>query len=273
MKIEVLVAGMNQKDARLYKQCNIRTDAIIVNQCDEDNVESSDTPYGKVKLISTTERGLSNSRNMSLKNAVGDICIICDDDVVYVNDYVEIVSEAFEKLPDADIVVFNVERINNEGRNIEKPFKKVKRVPLYKTYSSVHIAFRRESIVNNGIIFDKRFGAGSGMYKMAEDAIFFMDCHKKALVSYVYPKVIAKVTMERSTWFAGYNENYFFDVGAYLSVVYPRLKHIMKWYYPIRLKKRTDLSVCKVIKSINNGFYGYQNKMNYEQFCRTRINV
>ena len=59
-----------------------------------------------------TGRGLSNSRNMALENAEDDICILCDDDVVYCDRYAELVEEALEKVPDADMMVFNIETIS-----------------------------------------------------------------------------------------------------------------------------------------------------------------
>ena len=65
-----------------------------------------------IKKSVCTGRGLSNSRNMALENAEDDICILCDDDVVYCDRYAELVEEALEKVPDADMMVFNIETIS-----------------------------------------------------------------------------------------------------------------------------------------------------------------
>ena len=60
-------------------------------------------------MISTTERGLSNSRNMALKYAVGEICILCDNDEIFEDNYETVICKAFERLPDADIIAFSIE--------------------------------------------------------------------------------------------------------------------------------------------------------------------
>lgn len=40
MKIEVLVATMNQTDVRLLNKMNIQTDVIVGNQCDTNEVKN-----------------------------------------------------------------------------------------------------------------------------------------------------------------------------------------------------------------------------------------
>ncbi|WCM69758.1 hypothetical protein LZD60_14275 [Clostridium perfringens] len=64
---------------------------------------------------------------MALLNANADICILCDDDVVYVDNYVDIVKRAFEEVDDADVIVFNINRVNTKVRNQEKVFRKIKK--------------------------------------------------------------------------------------------------------------------------------------------------
>lgn len=268
MKIEVLLSTMHQKDFSILKKCNIRTDAVVINQCDEENLIEEETEYGHVSMINTRERGLSNSRNMALKNADGDICILCDEDVTYVDDYAKIVEAAFTEIPDADVIVFNIERVAANGRSEEKRFQKVERIPFYKSYGSVHIAFKRERILEAGIRFNPKFGAGSNQYLMAEDALFFRNIHKCGLKAYVYPAVFARVTFDGSSWFTGYHERYFYDVGAFLSAAYPRTKHLMKWYYPLRFRNLSELPAGKIMKNIRLGFKGYKKDRNYEQFMR-----
>lgn len=78
------------------------------------------------------------------------------------------------------------------------------------------------------------------------------------MVMYTYPGIICDVNCEESTWFSGYGEKYFYDVGAYLSVSFPCLKSFLKWYYPIRCKKVSKLSALAIIKAINSGIIGYK---------------
>lgn len=263
MNVEVLLSAMNQTDMGIAEKSNIKSDVLIINQCNANEMQESDGKYGKIRMISTTERGLSRSRNMALKNATGDICILCDDDEFYMDDYVKNVTEAFETIPDADVIIFNVGSFYEKQ---EKCFKHIKRVPFYKTYGSAHIAFRRKSIIDNNITFNNYFGTGSGMYLMAEDSLFCREIHRKKLKMYVYPAIIAKWLYKESTWFTGFHEKYFYDVGAYLSEAYPRLKHIFKWYYLYKMTSLSNLSSAKMMKSINNGMDGYRKKLNYEDY-------
>lgn len=266
MKIQALVATMHQNDYSLLDSLNLQTDAVIVNQCDREGEINLDFHGINVKWINTKERGLSRSRNMALRNSDADICIICDDDETLMDGYSEMVSSAYESLQSADFIAFNINRIGwNEEETL---FTTPKKIGRFKTYGSVHVTFRRESIIRNRIVFNELFGAGSGMYTSAEDAIFCMDCHHSGIRMFTYPGVLCDVVCEKSTWFSGYDEKYFFDVGAYLSVAFPKSKHVMKWYYPIRMKKLSSLKWYTIIQHIDTGIKGFEKGLNYEGFCK-----
>ena len=269
MKIQVLVATMCQNDHSLLERLNLQSDAVVVNQCNSDGKTLLKYKGYDILWIDSTERGLSRSRNMALKNADGEICILCDDDEKMTEGYPELINKAFCTLKKADIVVFNIKRVGcceQRYSSSEKIFKVPERVGYLKTYGSVHISFRRRKIVDNKIGFNENFGTGSGLYSNAEDAIFCMECHRKKLGMYTYPGIIGEVVFGTSTWFTGYNEKYFYDVGAYLSVVFPKLKHLMKWYYPIHFRRLSSLSTLQIIKHINYGFKGYKKRKSYEGY-------
>lgn len=266
MSVEVLLSVMNQTDLSIVDKCNIHSDCIIINQCDREEVLSDSREYGRVLMISTKERGLSRSRNMALKNASADICVLCDDDIVYINGYETIIENAFRELPEADLIVFNINSMNPDIRPQETYFSRIKKVPKHKMYSSVHIAFRRKKIKETGLEFDIRFGAGSGIYSMAEDSIFFSGVHKAGLKAYVYPAVIANLYSDKSTWFHGYDERYFYDIGAFLQVAFPGLKYLYCLYYPLRLKKLTDLKPHSCLKWIWKGAHGCRNGLSYSEY-------
>lgn len=265
MKIEVLLSTMHQTDKSIIKKCNINSDAVIINQCEnnsEEKLKIRDT-Y-RCKWINSKDRGLSNSRNLAMENAQGDICLLCDEDVVYKDDYCEIVERAFEKIPKADVIIFDIDEIGT----IEKRTKaeKIHKLNKFKTYGSVHIAFKRACLEKNNISFNPLFGAGSNMYAMAEDALLFREFAKKQISVYVYPATISTVYFESSTWFKGYNEKYFFDTGAYLQCAYPKLGKILMFYYPMRLHRKSKLSIREILHYIISGMQGYKHKMCYNDF-------
>lgn len=266
MKIQVLVATMYQDEGvhSLLDRINLQSDAVVVNQCDRDKKYCFKYNGYDVLWIDSTDRGLSNSRNLALSNANAEICVICDDDEILTTGYPVMIDDAYMAIPEADVIAFNIERIG--WSEAERLFVKPQKIGRFKTYSSVHITFRRTKVQEKHIVFDTRFGAGSKMYSSSEDAIFCMDCHKSKLKMYTSPGVLCSVNCENSTWFNGYNEKYFFDVGAYLSATFPRLKNVLKWYYPLRCGKLSELSWQKIICAINEGVQGYKKQYNYAQY-------
>ena len=264
MTIQVLVATMDQEDFGLLDRLNIQTDAVVVNQCQTNSYEEFTYKGNTIRWINDSNRGVSKSRNLALANATADICMLCDDDEHFVDGYANVLHQAYYDVPDADLIVFNVNRIGWNEK--EKAFSRIKRIPRHKTYSTVHLSFRRESIISNDIEFNEVFGPGSGMYSCAEDSLFCMSCHSKGLKMYVYPKVIADVQCISSTWFSGYNERYFYDVGAYLAAAFPHKKHLYKWYYPFRFKYLKSIPNTEMIRYINAGIDGYHKQKNYDEF-------
>ena len=73
MKVQVLVATMNQRDHSLPERMHLETDAIISNQCERNEVETFDYRGHRVKMYSFAERGVGLNRNNALMRADGDI--------------------------------------------------------------------------------------------------------------------------------------------------------------------------------------------------------
>lgn len=264
MSVEILMSCMYQKDFSIVEKSKIKSDAIIINQTDENKIEVKEYDFGTVKMISTTERGLSRSRNMALKNATSDFCIICDDDEVLADNYVQMVEEAYNKT-NADVLVFNIKSMNTNLRPQEKFFDRIKKINKYKSYSSVHVTFRRKIVLDNALSFNTYFGSGSGYYLMAEDSLFFDELHRCTDKIFSYPGIIAELYIEGSTWFKGFNKKYFYDTGAYICAWKPNIAHLLKWHYVIKLYKRTELSIPQMIKQLNCGIKGYKQKEIYKE--------
>ena len=102
---------MHQDDYSLLDRINLQSEAVVINQCDRESNYIFSVNGHKVTWINTLERGLSRSRNMALKNATADLCVICDDDEVLSDNYPDMINNAYSNLPDADLIVFNVNRI------------------------------------------------------------------------------------------------------------------------------------------------------------------
>lgn len=247
-KVQVLVATMNQSDSSLLKKMNIQSDAIIGNQCDLDNVEHLTYEGNRVTIYSFAEKGVGLNRNNTLMRATGDICLFADDDMRYVDNYVELVVHAFKKIPVADIIVFNlIEKVSN--RFI---IKRIERVGYhnYLRYGTARIAAKTRSIKNNGIFFNLCFGGGTE-HCHGEDNLFLTDCLKKGLKIYAIPVYIAELTEERqSTWNKGYNEKFFKDQGYLYHTISNRLWKLLCLQDAIRHKGKYKISVIKAYKKM-----------------------
>lgn len=209
MKFQHLIACMNEHDFDVIWRSHIKSNALIINQCsDYPQIDTVSIDGFTVKKISTNDRGLSKSRNLALKNAEGEICLICDDDEIFIENYEDIILSSFEQNPKADIIAFA----------LDYPRKKFSSKPGWRSYlgamkiSSVQIAFRRKKIIESGVTFDELMGAGTG-HGCGEEIKFLFDCLKKGLKLYYCPEIIAKVNTDSSTWFNGYSKSYFYYRG------------------------------------------------------------
>src|SRR5690606_37412607 len=124
---------------------------IVINQC----LKNSDEVDG---FINVYEKGLSRSRNKALKYSNADICVVSDNDVYYDENLNDILEQAFSNYPDADVITFQVQTPEGDMyKNYTPDFYWHNRLSLAKV-SSVEIAFRRNSILENDIKFDEKFG-------------------------------------------------------------------------------------------------------------------
>lgn len=248
MRIQVLVATMNQKDHTLLEKMNIQSDAIIGNQCDIDLIEHFKWRNHKITYLNFAERGVGLNRNNALMRANGDICLFADDDIVYDDDYIDVVQSSFELFPNADVLLFNIKE-RDPKRYIIKQVIKIGYFN-YLRYGTVRIAVRLQSIRRNGIYFNQCFGGGTD-YCHGEDSLFLCSCLKKKLKIYGIPKYIASLTEGRaSTWNKGYDIKYVQDQGKLYKVI------SYKWWWflciqdALRNHKKYNLSFWGSLKNM-----------------------
>lgn len=254
MKIEVLISTMQQVDHyKFLNNIRIQSDAVVINQCDTEKRIRFKYNGFNILWIDTLERGLSNSRNMAIKNSTADICILVDDDEELRSGYTQIIEESFEENKDYQILRFRVE-------GIEKPFKKYPEQPFKIGFlkslkiSSVEIAFRRNAVLKGNIEFDPLIGAGT-KFPMGEENAFLFQCLQKKLKIRYIPKTIADLHIGDSTWFTGYNKRYFIGRGAAFTSMSEWLAPILILQFAVRKRKlyKEELSLYSVIHYMFQG--------------------
>ncbi len=260
MKLEVLVSTMKQKDYNLIKNMKIQSNTVVINQCNHNNQTEIRHNQHKIRWINNFERGLSKSRNLAIKNSDGDICMIADDDLIYVDDYVEKVKAQFDKYPNADIITFQVEGIEEKFKDYHTEVRPLNYLTSMKV-SSVEIAFKRDSIISNKIKFDENFGAGA-RFQMGEENIFLTQCLKKGLSILYVPVKIADLHIGASYWFKGYDKGFFISKGAQFTAMSRLLAipYISQFSFRKYKLYKSDMSLLKSFKYMLQGRRQYLNQ-------------
>lgn len=256
--LQVLVATMQQQDLSLADQMHLNKSAVIANQCDRWDYEERTADNQRVRMISTRTRGVGINRNLALQLSTADILLFADDDIVYYDGALDAVEQAFCQLPDADVVFFGIDMTRN-GEVFDQRRNSVKRLHLWNSlkYGTCRMAVRRASIVKKRIGFSTLFGGGC-LYSSGEDTIFIRDCLRAGLKLYSHDAVLGACAKDSSTWFSGFNDKYFFDRGAMLACAFPILKAPLKWYFAIKLTKKSGIPLLRILKLMNEGMRAFK---------------
>lgn len=254
MKLEVLISTMHQKNHDLIEKMNIQSDAIVINQSDNNNFEEFTYKGNSIRFITLNERGVGLSRNNALMRSNADICLMGDDDVAYVDGYEDIIINAFKNNPKADMIMFNVPSTSSDRPTYNIP--KHMRVRWYNClrYPTYHIAFRRDSQRKANIYFSLLFGGGA-KYNSGEDNLFVSDFIKKGLKIYACPETIGHMTPGESTWFKGYNDKFFIDRGVLLAAINKRWAKFFSVRYVLRHRNKfiKDKSMNEALRLLIQG--------------------
>lgn len=248
MKIQVLVAAMNQKDHSLLKSMNIQSDAIIGNQCDFNLIDNFDWNGYKITYLNFNERGVGLNRNNALMRAQADICLFADDDMIYEEGYPKLVLGAFQRHPDADVIIFNLKEKNPKRYIIKKDI----RINYfnYLRYGAARIAVKLSSIHEKGIFFNLCFGGGA-KYRHGEDNLFLNSCLEKHLKIYGVPEFIASLSEDRvSTWNQGHDDKYFRDQGILYKTISPRWWWLLCIRDAFKYRKIENISIVDILKKM-----------------------
>ena len=256
MKVQVLISTMNQKDFEVLNRLCVESDAVVVNQCDEESTDYIEYNGFKVCWINSKSRGLSHSRNLALYYSDADICLLCDDDEVLTKNYVEILCNAYDVYREADIITFNFKAYRGGVRQLKRNRNKNRKSPFYRYYTSMAISFRRMSIKKNGLFFNELIGAGT-RYGCGEESLFINKCRKNGLQIYERVEEICSVDFSKSSWFNGFNENFYFNIGIFLRMAYGKFALLFALYYMKHAKSITNLGGATIFSNIIRGVKHY----------------
>lgn len=241
MVIEFLVATTNRTDLsfldRLFAQVE-GTDyrVLVINQCLSIPLTPVHSADARIRCLSTQEKGIANSRNMALANAVGDWCVICDDDVVLEPGVLQSIRAAVAQSPGVSIFTFKIK--TPEG----KPYKSYPERSSALTgsfrlmrVSSIEIVVNRAAVTANTIRFTPWLGLGTG-FSGGEEVVFLRDClNRKLKIGYVNAFVVQHPA--ESSGKAFHKESNALANGALLKKLYPCSYLLWLAYFTLKRRK------------------------------------
>ena len=210
---------------------------LIINQTQKDKLLVSD--FSSVRVINSTEKGLSRSRNLGLKMCTKKILLIADDDEVFKEGFDVFIINAYNSFPKAAVISFQVENFEHQlFRKYSKETKtNLSQLDLFGILSP-EITINKKVLDNLEVKFDVNFGLGAN-FPMGEEAIFLMDLKsKKEQIVYV-PKVIASTPALTTTNKLDFKLRYYIQ-GAFLVRVLKekyKLQLAMKLFFDLKQRK------------------------------------
>ena len=260
MTVQVLVSTMHQTDYSLLDKMNIQTDAIVVNQCDRNEIAEFEYNGNHIKWISLAERGVGLSRNTALMRATADILLFADDDVVYEDGYSDTVRSEYLLNDKMDLITFNIKSLNDA----RSEFLDIRnhRLHWYNSlrYGAFRISVKREAAQKHNLFYSLLFGGGAP-HQAGEDNLFIMEALHKGMYLMASEKMIGTVAQKESTWFKGYDEKYFFDRGFLFANMFGLWAKPILLAFEIKDKKReSDLTATKRFFLECNGVRSYKRK-------------
>lgn len=139
-----------------------KVEVIIVDQNEEIDLKPIVEKFSKkisIKYIKSEKKGLSLSRNIGLKVAVGDIIAFPDDDCEYLEDTLHIVNEIFNFDEEVKLLMGRI--VERDGRDSLRSWSKeksdVNKNNFYKKCSSITMFFHKNS---DELKFNEKLGAG-----------------------------------------------------------------------------------------------------------------
>jgi glycosyltransferase involved in cell wall biosynthesis len=252
-RIEFVVATTGQKDLDFAREMNLHVPAVITNQCGEYRVLQEDN----IVMVSTPTCGVGVNRNIGINLTDAEYAFIVDDDMVFYDNAIDILNQALEVHPDADVIIFGFDYVK-DSKIVRKRMRKSERVKLHNClhYGICCALIKVTSIRQNNISFTTFFGGGC-LYGSGEDSLFYLECVRKNLKIYTYAESVGMNQYRESTWFKGYNNKFFYDKGAWIACAFPKIKFLMICYFTMRFKRCSELPVGTIVKRLSQGAKGY----------------
>lgn len=258
INFQILIATMNRENLdflyKMFPEHKIENlDIIIVNQTTHEK-ELLSSNVASVKVINSYDRGLSKSRNLALKHAVSNWCLIADDDLVYYKGFEKIITAGIGEYRSSGVIVFKSmadEKIPR--RNFPKKTKKQLSAFEQFNVASFEMLLNRSDAMP--VFFNENFGLGSDEFLFGEEAVLMCDYVKKHRnISYYNNPIVFHPIVSTGTL---YNHPLrYYTKGAVLKYCYPNFCSLwiyIQLFFDLKQNKIKFTEVCKSFKEAKKG--------------------
>ena len=175
---------------------------LIINQTTNDKLLKSE--HKNISIINSFKTGTSISRNLAIKEATGDICLIADDDISYLPDLKEKILTAYSENIKADIITFEAVdendnryfKYSDEGQHKDMEFR----------VNNIGISFLRKPVQQTNTLYNLHFGLRT-TFSGCEEFPFMKNAWDNGLELYHKEVFIAKHPHLSSGKMQGSNNN------------------------------------------------------------------
>lgn len=231
---------------------------LIVNQTDKFPLTSD---FNNIRVINSSSRGLSKSRNEALQNSNGKILVIADDDIVYKEDFLDKIINAYNQNPEAAIIKF---RCNRDNISDEKSLSSANHIMnWFDVFNalSIEITINKKNVPEKLLRFDEDFGLGSE-FPAGEEQMFLADLKNIGLKLFRNNTIIVEHPHQSTGQKMDLQERYRV-YGALMSSIFP--KNWRKWlslklFFDLKQKKIKLNEIKKAGKSFVIGRREFLNK-------------
>ena len=241
----------------LYHFLNIKSDAIFANQNSQNEVVNLKIDGNNIKVVCSDTIGVSKNRNILLDQVTTDDIYFCiDDDCVLVDNYEFIISNFF-KVYNPEYVLFNGLVPYEGNRKIHN--RKSKRIKSFFDVSyggGPGLAFKGSCIEKYKFRYLEKVGYPNYIFA-GEDTLMLRKIAKSKAVFYRSSDVLFSVEIDKednSTYFNGFNEQFFVSKGAIFRLLFPHFYWFITIYYCFSLSRKTKKKYFEIRKFFKKGF-------------------
>ena len=268
MTLEILVATMNRNNLDFlipmfpfahFSQFSI----LVINQTDEINLLKSEFP--NVRILNSFDIGLSKSRNMALQNAIGEIAVIADDDVVFLPDFQEVIVKTHKKNNDFSVICFQTLTTKNKLYSNYSKREFIMKDKHFLNVLSIELTFKVADLKQKNVIFNKYFGLGA-QFQDAESLFFLRRAnHNQAKILFSPQNIVIHEEYSSSDEIASDRILYAKTAGFYK--VYKSSAYILLLKLLFFLLRKKLILKSQIIPKFKSGLKGIQD---YKILLKTR---